>query len=108
MDVRTLLERAETPEEIATVARMLQRAHDAPAVLVTCADGRRYVVAQEDESLFAEIPDGPFESSGMGGFGGFGAQWLRGYGRVDEMYRSLSFWDVRKVARADRARVWGS
>lgn len=37
----------------------------------------------------------------------FGAQWVRAYGNVDEMYRTLSLYEVTSVRAVDRKRVWG-
>jgi hypothetical protein len=108
VNVTTLLEHA-TPEEAKTILRILQRANRQPAIVVTMGLGnRRYVVAQEDEVSFEKIPDGPFKPGHSDWRVNFGAQWLRGYGRVDEMYRSLSLDDVTKVARISRDRVWGT
>lgn len=104
------------------------------SVVVTVEEGRstrRYVVVAEDEYLFASVPNGKVpvaegtpalggttrppsisdvrhaREQHLGRFG-FGCQWLRGLGRVDEMYRSLSTWEVVKVERIATARVWGS
>lgn len=103
-------------------------------VVVTVEQGsgktRRYVVAHEDAGLFDGVPDGPVpKAEGTPAAGGatrppsvsdirltreeylgrfsFGCQWLRSLGRVDEMYRTLSTWEVVKVERLDSARVWG-
>lgn len=92
---------------------------------------RRYVVAAEDEHYFARVRMGKVpEPKGTPAAGGtvrtpsvaevrqareehlgrfyFGCQWLRGFGRVDEMYRTLGTWEVVKVERLPRDRVWGS
>lgn len=91
------------------IARVIEKGRQRPAIIVTADYGkRRYVVAQEDEYLFNGIPNGSFDPQGHPhGWWVFGAQWLRGYGRVDEMYRTLSSSDVSKVERVDRKRVWG-
>jgi hypothetical protein len=99
-----------TEEETAAITAALGRANAKPAVIATMRDRRRYVVAQEDEAEFAELVGLRGEALAdrvQYARGGFGGQWLRGYGRVDEMYRSLSMREVTKVATADRARVWG-
>lgn len=99
--------------------------HTATSVVVTVDNGRkrRYVVASEDEHLFAGVPTGPINGGkveadddvfevrwaredALGRFS-FGCQWLRGMGRVDEMYRTLSTWEIVKVERIDATRVWG-
>jgi hypothetical protein len=96
---------------------------------------RRYVICREDEHLFARVPvgkvpeaegtpclgpDGPgtgvrppsisdirrAREDYLGRFS-FGCQWLRSMGRVDEMYRSLSTWEVVKVERKPASKVWG-
>lgn len=129
--LQTLVQNA-TTEELRTIHAVLQRADAKPAVVVTLEHGRstrRYVVAQEDEHLFDGVPTGKVPvaegtpaSDGvrppsisdirqareehLGRFG-FGGQWLRGLGRVDEMYRSLATWEVVKVERIDRTKVWG-
>jgi hypothetical protein len=92
-------------EAVSAIGRVITRKASEPAILVTLG-GKRYVVATEDEHVFDRIPDGPHSLDSYR-FQVFGAQWLRGYGRVDEMYRSLSLCEVTKVQRVDRARVWG-
>ena len=99
MNIATLFQNA-TGEEAEALARVINRANAMPAVVVTLREGgksRRYVVDQADESDFdnGRVPHW------------FGGQWLRGYGRVDEMYRSLCGDEVVKVERLDRAKVWG-
>lgn len=100
-------------DELRVLAAVLKRANDRPAIVVTVRQGvngtRRYVVAQEDEPMFADLPDGPIERADRwdGPQFWFGAQWLRGYGRVDEMYRTLSASEITRVARVNRAKVWG-
>ncbi len=102
------------------------------SVVVTVEEGRtkrRYVVAAEDAHLFEDVPTGKVPvaqgtpaSDGirppsisdirgaredhLGRFS-FGCQWLRSMGRVDEMYRTLSTWEVVKVERIAQDRVWG-
>lgn len=105
------------------------------SVVVTVEHGagktRRYVVAREDQSLFQDVPAGTVPvAQGTPALGGetrppsvsdirltreqhlgrfsFGCQWLRSLGKVDEMYRTLSTWEVVKVERIDSARVWGN
>ncbi len=104
-----------TTEELAVIARVVQRANIRPAVLVTVEHGsgrRRYMVDRADEEQMREFV-GRSESEladlsrGMSGLLGFGCRWLRGYGRVDEMARTLSLYEVVKVEEADRKRVWG-
>jgi hypothetical protein len=111
MDIETLIRNA-TEEELPAIASALKRANERPAILVTLrTGGRRYVVCQEDEHLFddlvgldeAQLAERVRHSLLVP----FGAQWMRGYGRVDEMYRSLLLREVRRVTTADRARVWG-
>jgi hypothetical protein len=114
MELRTLLRHASEPEAqvIRTVA---QRALATPAIVVTLQEGgrrRRYVVALEDEQELRrfvghsaqQLQD---ELGGRAALLTFGAQWLRGPGRVDEMYRSLSMADVVRVSVVDRSLVWG-
>jgi hypothetical protein len=94
-------------------------------IVVTVEHGagrtRRYVVTPEDEYMFADAPSGKVPvlrgtpaSDGirepsvndirrsreerLGRFS-FGCQWLRGPGKIDEMYRTLSTWEVVSVAR---------
>jgi hypothetical protein len=112
MNVETLLGHMDpnNEEEVRAVLGILQRANDAPAVVVTLPNGggkgRRYVVSREDESMFDGInTPADFEET-YGWRGWFGGQWLRSYGRVDEMYRSLSG-PVLKIERIDRRKVWG-
>jgi hypothetical protein len=109
------LARYATTEELAVIANVVQRANDRPAVLVTVKHGgfrRRYVVDRADEEQLRDYV-GKSEtelaelSRGMRGMLGFGCQWLRRYGRVDEMHRSLSLHEVVKVEQANRAKVWG-
>lgn len=82
--------------------------HEAEVVLVTVQEGskkRRYVVASEDAAeVLAYRDTDPDDRPWMFYFG---AQWLRGYGNVDEMYRSLSMTDVVKIETADAGKVWG-
>jgi hypothetical protein len=109
-DLEVLVENA-SEDELRTIVKVLQRAREKPALLVT-VNGRRYVVDQEDEAAVRslvglsadELKDRVY---GAAGRVAFGARWMRGYGRVDEMCRTLSLWEVTKVAEADRARVWG-
>jgi len=124
MEIETLLSHA-TDEELPAIAAVLKRIADAPAVVVTVRHNkstRRYVVSTEDESLFdglsgaliSESRPGARDSEVEERFGGmgavltsFGCRWLRGYGRVDEMHRTLSMIEVIKVERIDRRRVFG-
>jgi hypothetical protein len=111
VDVETLIRNA-TEDELPAIASALRRANERPAILVKLrTGGRRYVVCREDEHLFDDLV-GLDEAELAERVRGavlvpFGAQWLRGYGRVDEMYRSLSLSEVRGIRTADRARVWG-
>jgi hypothetical protein len=72
-------------------------------IIVTTKSGtktRRYVVVYEDRNMFAGIKDGPIDGrEELGWRFHFGAQWLRGPGRVDEMYRTLSGSDIVRVTR---------
>jgi len=93
-------------------ASAYSRAGVGPAIVVTVTSGsssRRYVVVREDEDLFAAIPDGPVrrEHHFDGPQFDFGGQWLRGYGKVDESYRSLAGYQITRVVRIDRVKVWG-
>ncbi len=97
-------------DELRVITRVLGRANTKPAILVTVRDSKRYVVAQEDEPMFEALvglSEAELATRVSQSLGGFGAQWLRGYGRVDEMYRSLTLREVVKVAEVDRERVWG-
>jgi hypothetical protein len=98
----------------------------ATSVVVTQQEGtrrRRYVVDPADEHLFehvgaglvaggrAETPHAVRDTreareDHLGRFA-FGCQWLRGMGRVDEMYRTLSTWEITKVERIPTHRVRG-
>jgi hypothetical protein len=110
MDVVELVKNA-TEEEVAVIATVVARMQNKPAVLVTLQEStrRRYVVAREDEDeLRVLVGKSKAELAALHGQRfGFGGQWLRSMGRVDEMYRSLSLDGVVKVEEADRARVWG-
>jgi hypothetical protein len=96
----------------------MPRSHFQNRVVVTVTNGpgktRRYVVVREDEDIFANRPDATgtkfaalYGTGYTGKFGGqyFGAQWLRGPGRIDEQYRSLSGADMvgikHQVVRVD-------
>ena len=108
MDVQTLI-RAATDEELPVIAAAARRLQERPCVLVTVREGsktRRYVVAQEDEEMIRPLV-GMDRSEWEHEHAWFGAQWLRGFGRVDEMYRSLGLYDIVKVEEAPRAKVWG-
>lgn len=126
----TLIRNA-TTEELKVLANIAKRAHDKPAIIVTVDGGfaggktKRYVVQQEDEHYFDNVPTGkvPFKLERYGrparvssyrrdreeylGRFWFGCRWLRGYGRVDEMYRTIGSYEVIKVERVDRNRVFG-
>ncbi len=107
MTIAAVLEACETDDERRVLLGIIERMNARPAVVVTVDLGgtkRRYVVATEDESIFAGAPDGPF-SDGRPFY--FGAQWLRGFGKVDEMYRSFGLYEATKVERFDRKKVWG-
>ncbi len=125
MEIETLIEHA-TEEELPVIAAVLRRIADRPAVVVTVRGGktaRRYVVAVEDESLFDGLSgamrpesrpgarDSGFEER-FGGMGAvltsFGCRWLRRYGALDEMHRTLSVIEVTKVEHIDRHRVFGT
>jgi len=109
VNVETLIENA-TDEELPAIAAAMRRAQAKPCVLVTVQEGRgtrRYVVDREDEEQLRVLIGVPVEELRIGHYW-FGAQWLRGMGRVDEMHRSLGLYSVVKIAEADRARVWGS
>jgi hypothetical protein len=110
VDTLAVLTANATEDELRLITSILARANDKPAVIVTTRDGRRYVVAQEDEPMFEPLiglkaPE--LHERVQRSLTPFGARWLRRYGCVDEMYRSLSISEVTKVATADRARVWG-
>jgi hypothetical protein len=125
MEIETRIEHA-TDEELPAIAAVLRRIADRPVVVVTVRGDRtkrRYVVSVEDESLFDEFSGvlRPESRSGardsdveerFGGMGAvltsFGCRWLRRYGAVDEMHRTLSIIEVIKVERIDRRRVFGS
>lgn len=100
-------------------------------VTVEGKPARRYVIDDRDEDLFDRVPSGKVpEAEGTPAAGGatrppsvsdvrwaredhlgrfsFGCQWLRSLGKVDEMYRTLSTWEVVKVERLPRTRVWGT
>jgi hypothetical protein len=108
MDLATLIRNA-TDDELVVIKSILQRAATKPAIVVTLdIDNRRYVVDQADEHLFEDTPDGPTpEDRYDRPRFDFGARWLRQYGKVDEMHRSLGGYEVKKVQRIDRAKVWG-
>jgi hypothetical protein len=114
MNLETLLQHA-TPEELAALTGLIKRIAARPAVLVTVRHGsgqRRYVVDLADEETLrpyvgksqAELAEA---SRGMAGMLSFGCQWLRGFGRVDEMARTLSLYEVLKVEEVPRRRVRG-
>lgn len=77
----------------------------APRTVVTVQNGkgtRRYLVDRADEHVLDHLPDGPVDPEtvrGMSGAAGFGCQWLRSRNIVDEMYRTLSLWDVVRISR---------
>lgn len=106
MELETIIKNA-TDDEARALLAAVRRANAKPAVLVTVEGGRRYVVAQEDEDEIRPLV-GRDPEEWQRSWGGFGARWMRGYGRVDEMHRTISLSDVVKVAEADRARVWGT
>lgn len=109
MNLETLVANA-TDDELPAIAAALHRAQSKPCVLVTTLEGgkrRRYVVAQEDEDEIRKYVGCAESVLDRQWQVWFGAQWLRGMGRVDEMYRSLSLSETVKVEEADRARVWG-
>ena len=115
MNLEMLLEATE--EERQTIARVMTRIVDRPAIVVTVDLGtkrRRHVVAIEDEPVFDGLSGSLSEEfrtdhlSGMRGMVSFGCQRLRRMGVVDEMYRSLSLYEVTKVEWIDRARVWAA
>ena len=111
MDVEILIRNA-TEAELPAIASALKRANARPAIVVTLRNGgRRYVVCQEDEHLFADLVGLDqaelAERASRAVLVPFGAQWMRAYGRVDEMYRSLSLSEVRSVRTVARERVWG-
>lgn len=111
MNTQALLEEAlrqSDEDAVRAIVRILNNQRARPAILATI-DGKRYVVAEEDEHEFENIPDGPLGT----GFDNpldrvwFGGRWMRGYGRVDEMYRSLGGYEVTRIQRVDRDKVWG-
>lgn len=124
MDLSELLREA-TAEEALTIASVASRRIARPAVVATVASGgrrRRYVVAMDDEGLFNGLEGALRPESRPGAcdaavdvrFGhmgaaltSFGGRWLRRFGCVDEMHRTLSMAEVVKVERIDRAKVWG-
>ena len=106
---------AATEEELPVLAVIIKRLNDRPAILVTVgrAGGqrRRYVVIEDEETIRPYVGKTEAElaelSRGPNGLTPIGARWLRAFGKVDEMYASLSLYDVVKVEEADRRRVWG-
>ena len=108
MNVQQLAGNVQNDDEARVLLALMQRENAKPAVLVTVQEGskkRRYVVASEDrDEVLAYRDTDPDDRPWMFYFG---AQWLRGYGNVDEMYRSLSMSDVVKIEIADAAKVWG-
>jgi hypothetical protein len=113
MELPILLAHA-TKLEQAVILAEVRRIAAMPAVVVTVREGsrhRRYVVAQEDEQALRRFVGHTPEqlATDLGQMGtvlfAFGGQWLRGPGRVDELYRSLSLADVVKVEAVDRDRV---
>jgi hypothetical protein len=114
MDIIDLLAAA-TEEELPVLAAVIKRLNDRPAILVTVgrAGGRRrrYVVVEDEETIRPYVGRSEAElarlSRGPNGMTPIGCQWLRAFGKVDEMYASLSLYEVVKVEEVDRARVWG-
>jgi hypothetical protein len=111
MNLETLLQHANA-EELAVLAGLMKRI----AALVTVRHGggrRRYVVDLADEEALrpyvgkteAELAEA---SRGMAGMLSFGCQWLRAFGRVDELARTLSLDEVLKVQEAPLARLGGT
>jgi hypothetical protein len=112
MQVNTLLRHA-TQEEREAIRAAAQRAYEHPAIIVTIRhEGqRRYVVDQEDEHLFealARLKAAEIKAAVANRLGGFGAQWVRRYGNVDEMHRTLAISEVTNVTSTERHRVWGT
>lgn len=114
MEVKDLIAAA-TEEELPVLAAIIKRLNDRPAILVTVgrAGGRRrrYVVVEDEESIRPYVGKSEAElarlSRGRNGMTPIGCRWLRSFGNVDEMYASLSLWEVVKVEEVDRAKVWG-
>jgi hypothetical protein len=96
MDIETLIRNA-TEEELPAIASALKRANERPAILVTLrTGGRRYVVCQEDEHLFADLVG--LDEAKLAErvrhslLVPFGAQWMRGAGDAkltDSQLRNL-------------------
>ena len=109
MSIEILIRHATEPE-LRVIADILHRANARPAVVVTVkgTPARRYVVSQSDEHLFDDFDLATQGADGYGMGFWFSCQWLRSLGKVDEMGRTLGSREVGKVARIDRARVWGS
>jgi len=106
---RTLIQNA-SDDELKVIGDVLARADAKPAVVVTLQEGskqRRYVVYQEDEYLFEGIHTPEAFQASHGRFAYFGGQWLRQYGKVDEMSRTLSSSELVKIQRVPRNKVWG-
>jgi hypothetical protein len=111
MNLEVLMQHA-TVDELRVIVGIMQRANDRPAILVTTQTegGRRYVVSQSDEPIVlgliglssAELAERVKYSNAY-----VGARWMRGYGNVDEMYRSLGVHEITSVRTADRSKVWG-
>jgi hypothetical protein len=91
----------------------MTRSHFQNRVVVTMTNGpgktRRYVVDRKDEDIFAGRPDASgakfqalYGQGHLGKFGReyFGGQWLRGPGRIDEQYRSLSGAEIVAIKHA--------
>jgi hypothetical protein len=114
MDIMDLLAAA-TEEELRVLVAVIKRLNDRPAILVTVGRGggkrRRYVVVEDEETIRPYVGKSQAElaelSRGPNGMTPIGCRWLRAFGKVDEMYASLSLYEVVKVEEVDRAKVWG-
>lgn len=105
MDLNELARHA-TDDELRTLAAVAGRAAAAPRIVVTVKVGkgtRRYVVCRDSEDVFDGIDNAEQLEEKFGHMGAilasFGCQWLRGKGRVDECYRTLSMCEVVKIKR---------
>jgi hypothetical protein len=115
MEIKDLLAAA-TDEELPVLAAVIKRLNDRPAILVTVGRGgsrrRHYVVVEDEEAIRPYVGKSHAELAklrrGPNGMTPIGCQWLRAYGKVDELYVSLSLDDVVKVEETDRAKVWGT
>jgi hypothetical protein len=110
--VEALASNVQSDEEAKVLAQLIVREGHKPEVLVTVQHGveskRRYVVDHEDREAVLALKPALQEDPRDRPWFYFGARWLRAYGKVDEMHRSLSFSEVVKIEEADPRRVWGT